>query len=257
MVVCSGTRAEVHSIKDAEQVKAFSKSREPVYCASLRADGKLLAIGNSIGHILVFDFDSKLLLRTLEGHRSTVRNLKFLPNKVNLVSSSDDGTIRVWDVAAGCEVSCFSESQDYVKALAVCESSSSLILAGSYDGFIRLYDCQKKELILSLNHGSPVEAIILASDGRIAISAGANVVKIWDMIAGGQLLQTLIPHQKTISALWASIDGRYLLTGSLDHHVKVIDLTSFKVIHSWSFSSSVVSIALNVLLVTRMATDVI
>lgn len=217
-----------------------------MYCASMRSDGKLLAVGNAVGKILVFDYDSKLLLRTLEGHKSIVRNLKFLPNKVNLISSSDDGTVRLWDVAAGSEVLCFSDSQDYVRALSVCQSSSSLFLSGSYDGFVRLYDAQKKELILSLNHGTPVEAVVLASDGRIAISAGSNVVKIWDLIAGGQLLQTLIPHQKTISSIWSSCDGRFLLTGSLDHHVKVIDLSSYKVIHSWSFPSSVISVALNV-----------
>lgn len=244
-MVCWGTRAEVHSKKESDAVKSFSKSKEPVYCASLRSDGKLLAIGNSIGKILVFDYDSKLLLRTLEGHKSIVRNLKFLPNKVNLISSSDDGTIRLWDIAEGSEIACFSDSQDYVRTLSVCDSSSSLFLSGSYDGFVRLYDAQKKELILSLNHGSPVEAVVLASDGRIAISAGGNVVKIWDLIAGGQLLQSLVPHQKTISSLWTSCDGRFLLTGSLDHHVKVIDLTSYKVIHSWSFSSAVISIALN------------
>lgn len=195
---------------------------------------------------MIFDFESKLLLRTLKGHSNAVRNIKFLPNKVNLISTSDDKTVRLWDVAAESEVACFQEHQDYVRALSINQGNPSLFLSGSYDVTVRLYDAQLEKCILSMDHGSPVEAVLLLGGGSMAASAGGNTLKLWDLVSGGTLLTSLTCHQKTISCLWASNDGRYLLTGSLDHQVKAICLSTYNILHSWSFATAVMSMAINV-----------
>ena len=68
---------------------------------------------------------------------------------------------------------------------------------------------------------------------------GGNVVKIWDVLGGGKLLHVLKSHQKTVTCLCltpsmklnqsdATLAPR-LLTGSLDGHVKVFDISDFKV----------------------------
>lgn len=43
-----------------------------------------------------------------------------------------------------------------------------------------------------------------------------------------------------------STKGRRLLTGSLDHRVKVIDMVSYKVVHTMTYTSPILSIATSV-----------
>jgi U3 small nucleolar RNA-associated protein 15 len=52
---------------------------------------------------------------------------------------------------------------------------------------------------------------------------------VWDILSGGKLLHTCSNHQKTITCL--AVDGTKtrLLSGGLDHHVKIYSLTTYQV----------------------------
>jgi len=54
-LICYGSRAEIYDGKNDKALKAFSKSKEPVTCATMRSDGKLVALGNSVGEIMVLE----------------------------------------------------------------------------------------------------------------------------------------------------------------------------------------------------------
>jgi len=69
--------------------------------------------------------------------------------------------------------------------------------------------------------------------------AGGQEVKIWDIVGGGRQLHVLSSHQKTVTTLCMAPssnsraaldqDAPRLLTASLDGHVKVFELSQFKV----------------------------
>lgn len=161
------------------------------------------------------------------------------------MSTSDDKTVRLWDVAGECEVTCYEQHGDYVRASAVCPTNQSLFLTGAYDGHLRLFDAQSSECLVTASHGEPIEAVVLLCDGSLAVSAGGNTLKFWDLLSGGVLVHSMICHQKTISCLATTSDSKFIITGSLDHQVKVIRLSDYQVIHSWSFSAAVMSLGIS------------
>ena len=64
--------------------------------------------------------------------------------------------------------------------------------------------------------------------GALAVTAGGTSLCIWDMLAGGRLLQRLSQHQKTVTCVALSalagpeaLAAPRMLSGSLDGHVKV------------------------------------
>ena len=61
-------------------------------------NGELLAIGGTDGSILLLDAITLSKLSILEGHTRVVDGLLFINRNQQLLSSSDDGTVRVWGV---------------------------------------------------------------------------------------------------------------------------------------------------------------
>ena len=64
--------------------------------------------------------------------------------------------------------------------------------------------------------------------GGLVVTAGGTCLCVWDMLAGGRLLQRLSQHQKTVTCVALSplagpdsAAAPRMLSGSLDGHVKV------------------------------------
>lgn len=120
--------------------------------------------------------------------------------------------------------------------------------AGSYDHTVKLWDCRTKDCAMTLNHGHPVESVIMFPGGSLIASAGGNQLKIWDILTGSSSsppLQSLSNHQKTITSLTLDGSASRILTGYLDHHVKVYNVDDFKVTHSIKYPAPILSLGLS------------
>ena len=117
---------------------------------------------------------------------------------------------------------------------------------GSYDHTVKLWDARENKCTLTMDHGAPVESVLLYPGGGLAVSVGGNYMKIWDILAGGRTLKTLSNHQKTITCVTFDNSCTKILTGSLDHHVKIYDVQDFNVEHSLKYESPILSLGLSV-----------
>src|SRR5947209_1445146 len=69
---------------------------------------------------------------TLSGHRDRVVSLAFSPDGRTLVSASEDGAIKLWDVASKEERHTLNGHSDRVVSVAV-SPDGRLVASGSYD----------------------------------------------------------------------------------------------------------------------------
>ncbi|KAN0041948.1 hypothetical protein ACTFIV_004504 [Dictyostelium citrinum] len=69
-------------------------------CASFNRRGTLLAVGcaSPIGKILVWDFDTKKIVRTLYHHTGCVNSISWSRNGKKLLTASNDGSLVLWDL---------------------------------------------------------------------------------------------------------------------------------------------------------------
>jgi WD40 repeat protein len=75
-----------------------------------------------------------------------------------------------------------------------------------------------------MGHSSPIEAVAMTPDGRLAISACVGrTVRVWDLKAA-QELQTLRGHGGIVWDVAVASDGRYAVSASEDRSVRVWDL---------------------------------
>ncbi|QRW01703.1 U3 small nucleolar RNA-associated protein 15 [Ceratobasidium sp. AG-Ba] len=230
--VTAGTHVQILAPRTHKVTKNISRFKDTARSANIRKDGKLLAAGDDTGLIQIFDLNSRAILRTLNEHKQPVHITKFSPlDSTQLVSCSDDTTVRLWDIPSESSVHTFASHTDYVRAGQVSPSNPALIISGSYDATTCL--------------GGPVEDVLVFPSGSLAVAATGNILRVWDLIAGGRCVRALSNHQKTITSLAFDGNASRLLTGGLDHMVKVYDVSTYRVVHTMRYPAPILSLAVS------------
>ena len=203
--------------------------------------------------------NSRAILRTLDAHKQPVHVAKFSAlDHTQVLSCSDDTTVRLWDVPSQTTVTTFTSHTDYVRSGQVSGADPRLVLTGSYDGTTRLFDARTGECELLMGSSpdsrtsvQPVEQILLFPSGTIAVSTAGNILKIWDLVAGGRCVRAVSNHQKTVTSLAFNPSASRLLTGGLDHLVKVYDVDNYNVVHTMQYPAPVLCLAISVCALLR------
>ncbi|KIM20011.1 hypothetical protein M408DRAFT_79767 [Serendipita vermifera MAFF 305830] len=247
--VTSGARVQIYAPRTQKLVKTISRFKDVAHSGNIRADGKLVVAGDDSG--LIFDIASRSILRTFNEHKQPTHVAKFSTNSTQILTCSDDATVKLWDMPSESPIVTFTSHTDYVRSGVVSIANPSLILTGSYDSTVRLFDAREGACVMTMKGGGggaaalPVEQVVMFPSGSAAISSSGPIVRVWDLIAGGRCLRAMSNHQKTVTAL--SFDGSSgrLLTGSLDHMVKVYDVTNYKVVHTMRYPAPLLSLAVS------------
>ncbi|KAJ8952934.1 hypothetical protein NQ318_006551, partial [Aromia moschata] len=236
-VTCS-VRVQVYNPITKLVVKNLSRFRESAYGAVFRSDGHLICAGGEEANVKLFDVSTKSLLRLFKGHTAPVHRTFFVHNKPQICSFSDDKSVKLWDIPTEQNIVTYTGHTDYVRAGATCNAVPDILLSGGYDNIVKMYDTRVEQEVISVNHGSPIESLLFLPSGGIFLSAGGTDIKIWDAVAGGKLLGSISQHHKTITCLRLASDNKRLLSSSLDRHVKIYDITTFKTVHTLGISKN-------------------
>ena len=204
----------------------------------------------------MFDINSRAILRTLDAHKQPVHVTKFSPaDHTQILSCSDDTTVRLWDVPSQSTITTFRDHTDYVRSGQVAPTNPNLILTGSYDATVRLFDSRtgECEMVMGGDSGeggarntAPVEQVLMFPSGTVALSSAGPILRVWDLVAGGRCLRALSNHQKTITAMSFNGSSSRLLTGGLDQMVKVYDVSTYKVVHTMRYPAPILCLAVSV-----------
>ncbi|XP_050438249.1 WD repeat and HMG-box DNA-binding protein 1 [Adelges cooleyi] len=88
---------EVHTFPGAELIDTLTRFTAPVCCLDSSKDGQLVAAGGCDSIIQVINKDSKKVLN-FSGHKSPILSVKIDPLCEFLVSSSCDGSVKIWNM---------------------------------------------------------------------------------------------------------------------------------------------------------------
>src|SRR5947208_11439279 len=92
-----------------------------------------------------------------------------------MASGSNNGTIKLWEVNSGRELRSMIGHTSGISSV-VFSADSRRIVSGSQDETIKLWDVESGNAVRTFMHGSSVETVAIASDGRSIISGGSVVL---------------------------------------------------------------------------------
>ncbi|KAK3639835.1 U3 small nucleolar RNA-associated protein 15 [Elasticomyces elasticus] len=248
--VTSGGRVQIYNGKTRKLGKTISRFGvdDTARSGVLRRDGRILLAGGDSGVVQAFDTGSRAILRQWRGehaHKQAVHVVRWNPSVLtDLMSASDDRTVRVWDLTDDVAKWTGVGHEDYVRSACYLPGQDGMIATGSYDQTVRLWDTRQpgnNRPTLSFKHAAPVEDVVPLSSSVLASAAG-NEVTVLDLIAG-KASHILRSHQKNITSLTTGQNGTRLLSGGLDGHVKVHNTTSWEVVAGFKYPSPILSLA--------------
>lgn len=176
---------------------------------------------------------------------------KFSPtNSTQLMSCSDDTTVRLWDIPTETALNTFTGHTDYVRSGSFSTDNPNVLYSGSYDATIRVWDARVSEgggQVMRMKHGSsPVTDVVPFPQGTMLVTSGGPIIRMWDMLTAGRCVRAFSNHQKTVTCLAFDKEGKRMLSGGLDQLVKAYEVGTFKVTHTMRYPAQVLCMALSV-----------
>lgn len=209
--------------------------------ATFSADGAYVLVYDPSGALLFdvrdpsdhdADAGGSITPTELGGHGSSIQTAAFSPDGTRLVTGSQDGLARLWEVKAipdarpGATLLATLRGHTDALADAVFSPDGLRLVTTSFDGTARLWDVQGAQvtrgaepgacLLILRGHTATVSEAMFSPDGRRLVTISADkTARLWD-VATGALLSTWRGHQGAILTAAFSPDGHRVLTGSYD-----------------------------------------
>jgi U3 small nucleolar RNA-associated protein 15 len=244
-VVTTGARVQIFSHRTRRLLKTITRFDDTAHSGEIRYDGRVLVGGDETGAIQVFDVNSRAILKTWKECKQPVWTTKWsLTETTSLMSCCDDATVRLWDLPSQESVTVFRGHHDYVRCGEFMPGqASNLVVSGSYDQTIRLWDARIPEkAVMTFKHVAAVESVLSMPSGTTILASADNQIAVLDVIAG-RPLHMIKNHQKTVTALSLASNGSRLVSGGLDGHMKVFETTGWNVVAGSKYPSPILSLA--------------
>jgi len=139
-----------------------------------------------------------------------------------LAAGCGDGAIHVAEVGTRQFVATLPDPSGHVNA--VCWLSDGLLLAGTIDGRLVLWDVEHRAPVVERRiFQFPVQGLALSPDGtRVAVASLDSRLRIVT-IPSLEVTDSLTGHKDAVYTVAWSADGRFLASGSNDHTVLLWD----------------------------------
>jgi WD40 repeat protein len=213
----------------------FSGHSSIVHTVAFSPDGQLLASGSWDETIKLWQVSRGKEIRTLTSHGSWINSVAFNPILPNfsyqqeeaylrgwiLASGGADGTVKLWIVSTGIEISTFTGHSDSVWSVAF-SPDGQLLASGSADSTIKLWQVDRgREIRSFIGHSFFVNFVTFSPDGRLLVSASADgTIKLWQ-VSTGKEIHTFRGHSDAVCSVAFSPNAQFLASGSWDKTIKI------------------------------------
>lgn len=164
------------------------------------------------------------------GHTDIVNSIDFNSDGSLAVSTSDDGSVIVWDVATGMIIEKFIQHEDKLSQAQFVEGTSDIISADISGQFYR-WNSNTGEIVNTFNdsHNEQLTLMEVSPDGQSIVSTGtSNWILFWN--TDGSLIGQPTPNTDRITS-FAMNDNNQLVSGSNAGKIALWDIPSQQVLY--------------------------
>jgi WD40 repeat protein/energy-coupling factor transporter ATP-binding protein EcfA2 len=162
----------------------------------------------------------------LRGHTDIVWSAVYSPDGKNILTTSQDGSARLWDIASGQATTIATYTGGISSAFFNADGSLILTTGNNQgqDGVAELWKLDGTRVAILTGHTGIVSWGSFSRDGSLIVTAGQDkTARLWK--ADGSLVATLSGHTDWVTAAGFSPDGQRIITLSTDATARLWDIT--------------------------------
>ncbi|KIV86460.1 hypothetical protein PV11_02071 [Exophiala sideris] len=214
----------LYEIPSFSNIHSLSMASSPISTVAINKTGEWLALGSSkTGQLLVWEHASESNILKQSSHLDSLTTISYSPDSTRIITGADDGLIKIWDISSGFHIATFTEHSSAVTASAYSRRGN-ILFTSSLDGSVRAWDMLRYRNFRTFTAPTRLSFSCVAIDPAAeVVCAGSHDsfdIHLWS-VQTGALLDQLSGHEGPISTLAFTPDGRYLVSGSWDHTIRV------------------------------------
>ncbi|XP_069822280.1 WD repeat-containing protein 88 isoform X2 [Dendropsophus ebraccatus] len=170
----------------------------------------------------------KVPFRILKAHQSAVSSCHFCFEDTKILTSSHDGTVKLWDFSTSSQVCEFKDENSGPISECNLTGDNKRIVTSSYDKTVKLWDIQNGKVLWSVSLDSPVTSCNVSEDGKHIVCSTdvENGICIIDCATASKVIFIKDHHVSTITRCCFDPEGQRICSVSSDRSVKLWDITS-------------------------------
>ncbi|KAB5589876.1 hypothetical protein CTheo_6677 [Ceratobasidium theobromae] len=214
-----------------DQCKGYSNG---ITSIALPRNGAYIASASLVS-IYVWDTQNgSCIAGPFEGHTGHIRSIALSPGGAQLVSGSDDNTVRVWDVKKATLLA--GPFKDHSKAVASVAFSpdGAYIASGAVDQTVYVRNSSDGTLIAPpfTGHTDTVRSVAFSPDSsRLISGSDDHTIRLWDIRNHTLATDPFLGHTDGVNSVAFSPCGQYAVSGSRDHTIRVWNVQSSTLIN--------------------------
>lgn len=163
----------------------------------------------------------------LNDHKGAILDLRWSRDSKILYSASADMHLASWDLDNGTRIRRYVGHEEIINALDISKRGEEILISGSDDGTIGIWDPRKKNAADYVETDFPITAVAVSEAGNEVYTGGIdNDIKVWD-IRKKAVVYSMLGHQDTVTSLQVSPDSQSLLSFSMDATARTWDVRPF------------------------------
>ncbi|MEM8676283.1 MAG: NB-ARC domain-containing protein, partial [Cyanobacteria bacterium P01_G01_bin.67] len=208
-------------------IKTLPASDTWCWSVNFSPDSQFLAVCGGHNYVNIWHVESGQLIKQLQGHQAVTLETAFIDNQT-LVSSSGDGTIKIWNLATEECIRTISADGGWIWSVDA-SPINNLLVTGNNANRVQLWDLETGTNRHTLvGHHQYIMSVCFSPDGKLIASASTDcTIRVWDT-ATGDCLHVMEDYTDAVMTVIFSPDSQIVAGGGHDETIKLWSVTTGK-----------------------------